>query len=243
MSVCILTEFHKNQHSVTETGPDDRLLRRCPNSPDFCGERTWEIACTVCHIIAVVINIVHIIFLRKINSRLVSSYHNILLNIALADILSSFSMIIKINCAIHHLADGKPRMFTALLSASTDVGPAFRLYILALAEWERIVAVCYQERYSSHILVKYNMLCIAASWTFVTTVVFTRDLIYSDTHCLTTIFGVGNYYAVEPKAITYVLLLVPSAVTVVLVAILTRKLRQSSRNVMDGSGDRRLRQH
>ena len=159
------------------------------------------------------------------NNELTFSLLNILMNISLADILSSFSLIIKINCAIHHLSDGKPRLITALLSASTDVGPVSRVYILALAAWERIVAMCYSQDYQTHVLVSRNMVCIASMWLFVTAAVFLRDFIFNETHCLTAILGVGNYYAVEPKAIIFTLMLIPTLVIGVLVVILARKQR------------------
>lgn len=239
----MLHNIHVSSHQYTLSVTDqymttlsvnDGLLRLCPAVEDFCGDLGWEVACTTSHLVAIIINILHMVMLRKLNNQLSSSLLNILMNTSLADILSSFSMIVKINCAIHHLSAGKPQVLTALLSASTDVGPLFRFYILALAAWERTVAICYPQHYQTHVLVRHSLLCIASMWLFVTAAVFLRDFIFNDTHCLTAILGVANYHAMEPKAIIYILMLIPSLITGILVVILAWKLRSVRRRIITG---------
>lgn len=167
------------------------VLQVCPFVDDIaCEVPSITLVNLTLNVIAILLNILHIIVLSRMQSlQDLSTYKMVLQHIAAADLLSAASMIIRGNCELRHVMLDNVLVSAAMLSMLTDIAPTYRMYILALASCERYLAVCQPYGHTEHFINKYTRLSIGGVWIVAMLVVMSRDLIFHEHMCLHPLLG------------------------------------------------------
>lgn len=195
---------------------DADILHRCTTTVNICGDMTWEMLCTAMSAVSVVVNILHLVAVHSMPSLKGRTYLKLLTHIGLVDIFSSISVILQINCQLHHLSYLRPKSIAAVISISSSVAPTVRYLIFVLASCDRYLAICKPMYYSQSKVVLYFHMWAAAGWVLCLSAVTVRDTVFLSHLCLNSMLGASNYVGVAPTSLTFTILIISFSISTVL---------------------------
>ena len=200
---------------------------------NMCGQPVWEEIVLAVNIIAIVVNILHYITLQvarktsEVSQANNSAWQKLLNQFAITDAACGFSGLMRA-CIFRRLVYGKSLRLGAVITFLSDISVGVRYYVLALACYDRCVAIRWPFRYSTDILiVRINTVC-AIFWFCVAGIIIVRNILFLEEICINDFVGVTNLFTANqlPTAMAFIPLTPPALVIIVLTVILLIELHK-----------------
>ena len=196
----------------------------CDGTEKLCVDPAMEWTVNIINIVAVGVNILHMIVLRKIDTLQGTPYLKILLSMAISDILCAVMSVPERLCMVRRFLSTSHQAYTATLSiiASTFIG--FRYYHLAFAALNQFYTICFPLHYAGSVIATKTSLALGFVFMFTMTMSIIKDSVFSGSLCIDTMYGPTNESPsvdniTGAKIITIVLSLVP-LVFIILLSVL-----------------------
>ena len=200
---------------------------------NMCGQPVWEEIVLAVNIIAIVVNILHYITLQvarktsEVSQANNSAWQKLLNQFAITDAACGFSGLMRA-CIFRRLVYGKSLRLGAVITFLSDISVGVRYYVLALACYDRCVAIRWPFRYSTDILiVRINTVC-AIFWFWSAATIIVRDILFLEEICINDFVGVTNLYTENllATAISFTVITPPALVIIVLTVTLLIELHK-----------------
>lgn len=212
---------HNGNLDITSITP----LPICEGFHGTCTYREYEYTIICFSVLAVIINIFHLIVLNRMDNIRGTAYLSVLQVISMFDIFSAFAYIVKMSCYIHISLSYTPKWTGILKNILSDSVILSRYSILALACGERYIAVCKTFQYKTSSYTKRLKLWSVLVYLTVLGIMTSREVLSMDDMCVHPVIGV---IAISDISTTLYLItiLVPAAIATVLLMLVFKELRK-----------------
>ena len=124
------------------------LFEVCKGFTDVCAATWYEFVMIFINCLSIVINILHIVILRRIaakrrGSTQVNRYQTLIQFISVMDICCAMANVVKVNCRLHHLLSRAPKWVGIIIMISEDCFLMYRYPLLVIACAERYFSLCH----------------------------------------------------------------------------------------------------
>jgi len=218
----------------------------CFNSTvtEICSYKIGSQVITGINAVTMLVNILHIIVLFSIKKLRSTKYFWTLMNIGSSDIFASVMLIVQMDCSLKHFAlkqgPAGSKVFLLLVSIPTFISVTIRNSVLALASYERYVAICTPFRYATNKLVQH----LAVGYTIIWSVSFVLSVIikalYFEQICVDDFGLTLSNKSPIATAIKLPLFGVPAVITIGTLAKVGVELKQMSRRAAQPVEDEAL---
>jgi len=233
-----------SQSNFNETADSDLL---CFNSAvaEVCGYEGVSQAITSANTVTILVNILHIIVLSSINRLRGTKYFWTLMSISSSDILASLMFILQVDCSLKHFILKQEEIFSQgfligimIPSIMTMI---LRNSVLALASYERYVAICTPFKYATnkvvqHLAVGYIIIWVASL--VISVIINFIDIIQ---YCIYDLGLTQPKQSLLVSVIQFPLFGVPAVITVVTLGKVGVELKRMSRRAIQPAEDEELK--
>ena len=196
----------------------DNLVDVCSGTMFDCGRPVWEEIYDVMNVVSIAINIIHLSVLNELQSGTarghISSYHKLLKQLAGVDIAYAIASCMKM-CVFRRLLIGSEKIWGALVSGLTDWPSPVRYYTLALACYDRCVAIRWPLHHSSNRLILNVNTAHVVLWLIALLLTGVREYIFRDSVCIDGISGATTYFGSFTAATVYYCTLTPATIIII----------------------------
>ena len=217
--------------NITNSSSSGAVVDLCINVRLICGLPIWGELMLVINIVSIIVNILHYATLqvaRKTSEEphVITAWQKMLVQFAITDVACGLGGLIRA-CIFRRLVYGKSSAIGAVINFLSDIGNAVRFYVVALACYDRLIAIRWPFRYSSDILItRVNTICTVV-WCCSSVFIILRDALFHDVICIHDIIGVTSLFDNRNAAImSYSFLLPPALVIIILNVILLVELHK-----------------
>jgi len=200
----------------------------CNNETQICENASLQHISLSLNIFTILVNILHIILMGKIAKCKQTTYYWILINMSLADIITSVTYSVLASCSLKQIAYESSKSvaeyFLRTRAAVTLATTAVRNFVLAVASYERYVKICLPLTAEDKLLchLGWVMAVVWAACYGVSLPVFLTDLddvCYGD-------FTMAGILNLQSIIVSIILLTVPAGITFVCLFKVGRELKQ-----------------
>ena len=221
------------------------LVPVCKGYDDLCTATWYEAIIFLVNIVSIIINILHIVILRRIATRSSggthnspSAYHKLIVLVSVVDILCAAVNMIKVSCRLHHLLSQAPQWISVAVLIAEDAVLMYRYPLLIIACAERYVALCYAMRPAAKIFRRYLNLWLLIGFIIMTALYITRAL--TSHICVHPVVGVMGKS--QASLIIFLLsILIPLAMATVLIALSIAEMRKMQKKTVTSEDEQFIR--